>query len=272
MSKLGYGLTKKELSMTKVERHIAELRSGVLSEELFKELRKVKLLTPAFANAKTAKNQGRGLDSYIMHLAPSKVSGYNMCPAASKGCAAACLNTAGRGRFDSIQQSRIRKTLYFAKARNTFLEHLFTELHLVCKRAKTKGLKPVVRLNGTSDLPWENLRLGILNVFELFPEIQFYDYTKALTRLEAFADKMPTNYHLTFSASEENDAACRRALELGFNVATVFKDIPATYMGAAVVNGDEHDLRFLDPTGGLIVGLKAKGDAKKDTTGFVKGV
>jgi hypothetical protein len=60
----------------------------------------------------------------------------------------------------------------------------------------------------------------------------------------------------------------RLALSNGMNVAAVFHKVPETYLGRTVINGDETDLRFLDPKG-VIVGLKAKGKAKKDTTGFV---
>ena len=256
--------------MSKVKNHIEILRSGKIDAETLKELRKVNLLTPDMANAKTAKNQGKGYASYIMHLAPFKVSGFNMCPAASQGCAAACLNTAGRGSFDSIQQSRVRKTLYFVKAKDAFLTHLFNEIGRIERKAIKNGLKPVVRLNGTSDLPWENMRIDGKNVFETFPNVQFYDYTKVFARLKTLRLMNLKNYNVTFSASETNDVQVQAALDLGFNAAVVFDSIPAEYWGVKVIDGDAHDLRFTDPQGGYIVGLKAKGDAKKDTSGFVK--
>ena len=239
--------------------------------ELVKQLRKIGLLTPDFANAKTAKSQGFGFASYILHLAPSKVSGYNVCPAASKGCAAACLNTAGRGRFDSIQESRIRKTLYFIKFQKEFMAHLYTEIKKLEIKAKKDGLKPVVRLNGTSDVPWENLKIDGQNLFQLFPNVQFYDYTKVLIRLAKLKAMDLKNYNVTFSCSESNWTECVTAMGLGFNVAVVFDTIPKTYQGFNVINGDDShgDLRFLDAPNS-IVGLRAKGDAKKDLSGFVK--
>lgn len=256
-----------------VSKHIELLRkSHELKEsdkiQLLKELRGIGLLTPDFANTKTAKSMGFGYASYILHLAPSKVSGYNMCPAASKGCAAACLNTAGRGRFDSIQESRIRKTLYFVKFQSEFLKHLAHEIKKVETKALRDGLKPVVRLNGTSDIPWENLSV---NMFTMFPNVQFYDYTKVLARLPKLKSMGLKNYHITFSSSESNWNECIEAFNLGFNIAVVFDVIPKVYQTLPVVNGDElhGDLRFLDASGS-IVGLRAKGDAKKDVSGFVK--
>lgn len=258
----------------RVLEHIERLRSGDIDAALLKELSKVKLLTPAIANAKTAKGLGKGYAPYIMHLAPSKLSGYNMCPAASKGCAAACLNTAGRGKFDSIQQSRVRKTLYFVKARQEFLWHLFEEIRKLERKAIRDGLKLVIRLNGTSDIPWESLKVMGRNVFDSFPCIQFYDYTKALGRLEVNRPDLPNNYHITFSASESNEFSWQTAIKYGYNVAMVFDQIPKQWRGYTVIDGDKHDLRFLDPSAqqGLIIGLNAKGDAKKDTSGFVRFV
>lgn len=239
---------------------------------LLKKLQSNSLLTPDFANTKTAKSMGLGYMSMILHLAPSNLSGYNTCPAASAGCKAACLNTAGRGRFESIQLARIQKTLYFVKFKEQFLTQLFKELQTLERRAAKANFKPVVRLNGTSDLPWENLQHGGKNVFETFPNIQFYDYTKVLRRLQNLHAKPIANYSLTFSASETNHSDVNAALSMGFNVAMVFDAIPSVYLGNEVINGDAHDLRFLDKRGalGYIVGLKAKGQAKKDTSGFVR--
>lgn len=230
----------------------------------------MKLLTPAHANAKTAKNEQ--FDQYltaIMHLAPSTLSGYNVCPKASAGCAAACLNTAGRGRFDSIQLARLNKTKRFFEDKENFKNDLIKDISALARKAKREGKKPVVRLNGTSDIQWEKISIMLgKNIFELFPDVQFYDYTKIFTRL---LSDLPSNYHLTFSASESNEAECLQALELGFNVAMVFDSIPSNYKGHAVISGDDHDLRFLDKANS-IVGLKAKGDAKKDKSGFVRKV
>lgn len=236
----------------------------------------MKLLTPAFANAKTAKSIIK-FDNYlssILHLAPSTLSGIvNTCPFASEGCKAACLNTAGRGRFDSIQQARINKTVRLVKDRENFLNDLYKDHVSLSKKAAKNGKKAVSRLNGTSDLQWEHIKIkDNKNIFELFPDIQFYDYTKNIKRVKALAAKPITNYNLTFSASESNWDSCLEALALGTNVAVVFDVIPEMYQNITVINGDDHDLRFLDRQGGVIVGLKAKGKAKHDQSGFVKKV
>ncbi len=269
------------MSKLNLETRIAALRSfDKLAPNdkawLLKALSKARLLTPDHANAKTAKSIGHGVLSTIMHLAPSDVSGFNVCPKASQGCRMACLNTAGRGRFETTQLARIQKTLYFVKARREFIEQLCREIRRLELKAELMGLKAVVRLNGTSDLQFELIRIDsaiygdTISVFEIFPNVQFYDYTKILKRLEP-ARALP-NYHLTFSASESNDHECQQALSMGFNVAMVFDAIPTFYMGAKVINGDAHDLRFLDPKGGHIVGLKAKGKAKTDVSGFVRRI
>lgn len=230
----------------------------------------MKLLTPMHANTKTAKNAGHGYLSAILHLAPHTISGYNVCPKASAGCASNCLNTAGRGRFQNVQDARIRKTKLFFENQDEFFKMLYADLNALVRKASRDDLKPVVRLNGTSDIPWE-----IYSVMRDFPNVQFYDYTKVYPRLERLL-KMQSkgglkNYHLTFSASEVNETEIAKALYLGYNVAVVFKGIvPIECFSRPVIDGDEHDLRFLDLKSrpGLIVGLSAKGDAKKDKSGF----
>lgn len=232
----------------------------------------MKLLSPAATNAKTAKNASQGnYLSYTLHLAPAKMSGYNTCPAASAGCAAACLNTAGRGAFSNVQQARIRKTKLFFEARSEFLQQLQADLDAVVRKATKLGAQAVVRLNGTSDLDWIAIKLiNGKNVFESYPTVQFYDYTKLLPRLKRLKLNPISNYNVTFSRSESNGADCLQALKLGFNVAAVFSGmLPTSYKGYTVLDGDTHDLRFLDLQGGHVVGLKAKGKAKKDTIKFV---
>lgn len=231
----------------------------------------MKLLTAAASNAKTAKNASQGnYLSYILHLSPYKLSGVNLCPMASKGCAAACLNTAGRGRFKSVAAGRLRKSKLFIEQRQEFMSQLVSDLQAVLRKALRESARPVVRLNGTSDVDWTAIKLpNGQNVFEAFPTIQFYDYTKVLKRLKP---ALPSNYHLTFSRAETNHVEAFEALRRGFNVAAVFAakvDLPLEYEGRLVLDGDSHDLRFLDAKGGNWIGLKAKGDAKKDTSGFV---
>ena len=229
-------------------------------------------------NPKILKGQKQGYMTYILHLAPANLSGYETCPKRTKGCTAACLNTAGRGGMfkkgettNVIQQARIRKTKMFFENRAEFMSLLIKDIKLAIKQSEKKGLIPVFRLNGTSDISWEKYEVpGASNIFNLFPEVQFYDYTKILGRK---VRNIP-NYHLTFSAADDNDADVRSAIKQEYNVATVFgikksQPMPETYEGMPVFNGDDSDLRFLDPKG-VVVGLYAKGKAKKDTSGFVK--
>ena len=220
------------------------------------------------ANPKIQKGTKQGYLSFILHLAPADVSGHEVCPKRTAGCTAACLNTAGRGGMfkrgettNTIQRARIRKTNYFFADRDGFMKDLYHDIVKAKKFAERQGLIPVFRLNGTSDLSWEKYTVGTtdMNLFQLFPTTQFYDYTKVLGRK---VSQYP-NYHLTFSRAESNDADCERAVAQGMNVAMVFDEIPAGMFSA-----DDTDLRFLDPKVSVI-GLKAKGRAKKDYSGFV---
>lgn len=211
------------------------------------------------ANTKTMKGEKKGYLTAILHLAPSDRSGFNVCPMASQGCRAACLNTAGRGRFDATQAARRRKTHWYMARREEFIDQLAVEIERHHRAAWAKGFRACIRLNGTSDIPWEKSGL-----FGDFPGVQFYDYTKVPGR----PLDIP-NYHLTFSLAESNAEHARAELERGCNVAVVFRDRPETFWGHPVVDGDESDLRFLDPQG-VVVGLTAKGEARTDTSGFVQ--
>ena len=218
------------------------------------------------ANPKIQKGTKLGYLSFILHLAPADLSGRETCPKRTAGCTAACLNTAGRGGMfkkgentNMIQKARIRKTKYFFEARDYFMQDLFADITKAIKFAAKQGLKPVFRLNGTSDLSWEKYTINDKNIFELFPDVQFYDYTKVLGRKVS----KYSNYHLTFSKADGNDADVAKALEQGLSVVAVYDEIPA-----GVPSADETDLRFLDPKG-VMLGLKAKGRAKKDYSGFV---
>jgi len=233
-------------------------------------------------NPKTLKGMTQGYMTYILHLAPSTLSGHNTCPKATAGCIAACLNTAGRGGMfkkgentNVIQKARIRKTVFFYEERAGFFEWLVADIKLAIKQAAKQGLVPVFRLNGTSDISWEKYTVEVdgvayINIFAAFPNVQFYDYTKVLGRKV----NNIANYHLTFSAADGNDADVMSAMTQGYNIAVVFgikkgSAMPETYKFMPVFNGDESDLRFLDPSN-AVVGLYAKGTAKKDTSGFVK--
>ena len=227
----------------------------------------MKLLSPSFTNTKMKSNDGRGYHSAILHLAPSTISGYNACPFASDGCKKACLNTAGRGRFDNVQAARIRKTKLYFENRQEFMRLLWDDLTLLTKQATKKGLLPAVRLNGTSDLPF-------WSIIQQFPHIQFYDYTKSIQRCGTLISQQAIgnflNYHLTFSKSESNWHECLEALNLGIALAVVFTPQSHESMlnKPSVENGLEHDLRFLDKNP-LIVALSAKGKAKQDESKFV---
>jgi hypothetical protein len=218
----------------------------------------MKLLTTA--NYKTVKGEKLGYLTGILYLAPAKISGYEVCPRRSAGCTEACLYTAGMGKFSNVQQARIKKTKQFFEDRDNFLMQLRKDITALVRKAKKTNMTPAVRLNGTSDIEWT--RFGIM---EEFPDVQFYDYTKVLNRLK---QPIPKNYHITFSKSEDNEMDCRWALNLGFNVAVVFNKLPETYFARPVISGDETDVRFEDARG-VIVGLTAKGKAKKDLNNFV---
>jgi len=224
----------------------------------------VKLL--GIANTKTMKGEKYGYQTYIMHLAPSTLSGYQVCPMASPGCASACLNLSGMGKFSNVQAARIAKTKWFFEDREAFMAQLVKEVEAAIRKSTRLGFTPAFRLNGTSDIRWEQyavVRNGVeyRNIMEAFPTTQFYDYTKLTNR-----NFVPSNYHLTFSRSETNHMDTIRMMSQ-MNVAVVFDTIPDKYMGITVVDGTDSDLRFLDPSF-VIVGLKANGKAKKDQTGF----
>ena len=227
-------------------------------------------------NANTVKGQKEGYMTAITYLAPARQSGVmNTCPNASEGCKAACLYTSGRGRMSPIQQARVNKTIFFAKERAAFMTQLIKENNSFIKKAARKGLVPCERLNGTSDIAWEKVKHDGLSIMEHFPALQFYDYTKSTKRMMDYVKgKMPDNYHLTYSWSEESsEDFAKEILSLGGNVATVYWDtLPVDDFGFEVINGDAHDLRFTDPKG-KVVGLKYKASAAgKETLGFVRDI
>jgi len=246
------------------------------------------LLARPESNPKVAKNGKMGVMAAPLHLAPFDLSGYQVCPQASAGCAAACLHTAGNPAYMAQKDaSRKVKTQAYFKARNAFMALLAFEIAALSRKARAAGMEPGVRLNATSDLPFEVRTIEIdgttMRLMEAFPEVQFYDYTKVTKRAIAWAEgRMPVNYHLTFSRTEDNDADVRRVLEAGGNVAVVmstklYKDAMSAGFPAIlwdrlknkpIIDGDAHDYRPADPKG-CVVALKAKGDARKDTSGFV---
>lgn len=224
------------------------------------------LLSKGDTNAKTIKNS---LKTYIMYMAPHKlVDGFNLCPYASPACAKACLNSAGRGTFSNVQLARINKSKYWAYDREKFYIQLTNELLTIAHKAAKTGEKIAIRLNGTSDVPHLELierYTGINFLSDTYNHLYFYDYTKNPNQAEKYLN---SNYKITFSRSECNEADALRLLKLGVNVAVVFNELPTYWHGYKVINGDETDLRYFDPSG-VVVGLKAKGKAKKDVLGFV---
>lgn len=222
------------------------------------------------SNTKIRKGEKSGFKTAGIHLAPHKLSGYNTCVAASNGCAAACLNTAGMGAYSTVQAARIKKTKMFFEDRGNFLNALIKEIQSAIKKANKNNMTPAFRLNLTSDIAWEKITINNQTIMEMFPDVSFYDYTKIPRRMLNFINgKFPKNYHLTFSRSENNQTHADIVMACGGNVAVVFRGkLPDTYKGKKVIDGDENDLRFLDPKG-VIVGLVEKGKAKKDASGFV---
>lgn len=221
-------------------------------------------------NPKTNKSIAHGYLTGILHLAPAKVSRVmDTCKYKTVACETACLNTAGRGGIgelstNTVQLARIRRTELLARDINLFFSKLIHDIGKLERHTSMIGLLPAVRLNGTSDIPWERIKHEGKTIFEWFPGVMFYDYTKYSDRCHQCID----NYYLTFSRTESNDDLAIAKLSAGKNVAVVFHTVPSVWNGFQVIDGDEHDLRFLDPRG-VVVGLKAKGRAKKDTSGFV---
>ena len=227
-------------------------------------------------NAKTIKGDGSEYLTGIVYMTPWKVTvgnkTFNSCSMAEQaGCIKGCLNTAGRGAMNCVQAARQRKAEWFYRDRTGFMAQLMQDIAKFERYCNKRGIQPVIRLNGTTDIRWELIELCGSTIFDLFPNVQFYDYTKIANRK---TDHIP-NYHLTWSysnASPKYAAMMQTALDRGMNVATVFRkafDYANTWMGLPVVNGDADDLRILDPKGGHIVALYAKGRAKRDTSGFV---
>jgi len=228
------------------------------------------------ADAKTVKGNGDKYETAIMYMQPWKSAGINVCANAEiAGCIDGCLFTAGRGAMNTVQAARAKKTAWFAADRDGFMAQLVVDVTKFIKYCLKQGVTPVIRLNGTSDIRWERIPVSNHNtryasVFDMFPTVQWYDYTKIANR----KIENVSNYHLTFSYSEANPLY-KKQIEIakakGMNMAVVFRSvdaIPHHFMDRPVISGDADDLRFLDPDG-VVVSLYAKGRAKKDTSGFV---
>lgn len=217
----------------------------------------------SFDNVKTIKGEKKGYKTFILYLSPFTLNskGVNLCPMASNGCASACLFESGfGGLFEGVRNGRTEKTEFYLSDRIGFLDKLVVELTKLQNKFKDSELTLAIRLNGTSDISFEKqVTSNGKTIFDTFPSIQFYDYTKNYTR---FKKALPSNYHLTFSRSEINENIAMDLLSKGVNVSMEFDKLPETYKGYKVVNGDEDDLTFLHPKG-VIIGLKYKKNRSK---------
>ena len=235
------------------------------------------------SNPKLVKNQLVGVLSAPLHLSPASLSGFNVCAQSSAGCRMACLHTAGNPIYKAGKfKARLAKTQAYFKERAAFVALIAFEIQALEIKAKRLGMQCAVRLNATSDIAWERVAVNVngkdyKNLMDAYPLCEFYDYSKITKRALAFANRhstWPKNYHITFSKAEDNDSNVALVLAAGGNVAAVFDKIPfdMTYKNLPIIDGDLHDFRPLDGlglNGGQWIGLKAKGDAKSDTSGFV---
>lgn len=223
-------------------------------------------------DAKTVKGEQYGVLTAIFYGSPAETSGVNMCAMyAIAGCGPACLNTAGRGAMSSVQMSRLRKTLFMLQFWDDFKVMLLREIERHAKYCRKRGLKCAVRLNGTTDIRWELKIWDDMVFFNRMYEVYFYDYTKIANRLVPDSSV----YDLTFSYSgvEKYQKYVDTARAMGMRMAVVFRyrtQIPKSFLGMDVVDGDDSDLRFLEPQG-VVSALYAKGKAVRDYSGFVVG-
>ena len=245
-----------------------------------------KLLSSPLQNFKAKKNLDLLVHSYFLSLAHSDTSGYNVCPLANRvtreekhpeksNCSAVCVAENGKGKFPNVKKARIRKTKMFFENRDKFVELLYLDVKKAIEFSEFYGFIPTFRLNAYSDINWEKIIIkDNKNIFELFPSITFYDYTKIPNR------KTPRNYELTYSHWGKWETTNKK-LKKGHNVAMVFNKnnkLPDIFQNKKVVNGDKTDLRTKENDGnGVIVGLLAKmskekieNELKKDVSFIVK--
>lgn len=242
------------------------------------------------SNAKTIKGEKYGWETSILYLAPANLSGTNVCKFSTAECREACLNTAGRGAFTSIQTSRLNKTRWMLEEPESFYAQLAKEVDRLSSFSRTPNI--AVRLNGTSDI-WNG---HMESIIADNPFVQFYDYTKDIKRMRDFMfGKMPHNYHLTYSfgGGKQSLDFCDVVVQSGFNVAVVFdggkqESLTKHWRSYDVLDGDIHDLRFLDDVRlyapekverarkwmtepeGFVIGLRAKGKARKADVEYSK--
>jgi hypothetical protein len=241
------------------------------TEQAARKLTGLSYLGSVNSSAKIEKNGKMGVLTYIIYLAPAFLSGRNVCPMHTKHCAKSCLAFSGRAKFfkDLITNARIKKTDLFFDEREFFSQWCVAEITRYKKYAEKKGMEFSIRLNGTSDINPETIKVNGKNILQLFPDVQFYDYTKVFNRIR-LTEKYP-NYNLTYSYSGDNWLNCEIALMQNVNVSAVFEQVPATFRGFKVVNGDESDVRYKDEKG-VIVGLKYKKTSNDKTIDFSKNI
>jgi hypothetical protein len=222
------------------------------------------------SSAKTIKGEKIGYLTAICYLVPDE----KLCPfAVMAGCFDGCLKSAGRGAFNSVQKARAEKTKFFSQNNRAFMLSLCADIWAHQRRAERLGLIPLVRPNGTSDIPFENIKVDGRTIFQIFADVQFYDYTKHPSR--KLEGKTAGNYDLTYSFSALTPRTVSvKGLSNVANqrTAVVFlhrSEIPETFRGWKVVDGDDTDVRHIEPAG-VVVALYAKGKAKADTSGFVQ--
>lgn len=234
-----------------------------LSPNQIKRQLNISYLGSCSTSPKLIKSMTRNVITYGLYLAPYNLSGYNVCPE-SCNCSVHCLHGSGRNKIElltnkeggSIQNSRIKKTKLFFEDRSSFMHLLIHEINKEAKEAKQTGMQLAVRLNCTSDISPEEFILDGKNIFQIFPDLQFYDYTKVPEHISMV--RKYSNYDLTFSYSGENWIECEKLLKQGFRVAVVFEEsLPEQFRGYPVINANDDDARFLDG-GGLICGLTYK--------------
>lgn len=229
---------------------------------------KVTYLSSVSMTVKHLKSLKYGELTLTLYLAPAKMSGYEVCPGRNAECTRLCLNQSGKNigpqkvKGDFINQSRITKTKLFFEERDFFMDWLIAEIEAAKRKAKRMTYKLSIRLNNTSDISPEEFHRNGKNILEMYPDIQFYDYTKVASRVDLM--KKYPNYDVTFSYTGYNLTKCQEMLLNKIRVAVVFKVVPEEFMGYPVIDGDKYDMRYKDD-GPVIVGLKYKINRNKLT-------